>query len=482
MCKAPSLDAPPAPDHGSPPALFKYIRSNELGVNLQSQTPFGVRPLIYADYTASGRALAFIEDYVRDALLPTYGNTHTSTTKTGRQSSDFVDEARTLIKNYLRCGKHDRLLFAGSGATAGANRLVAMLGLVAPTAQVRDAARALPEAERPIVFVGPYEHHSNLLPWRESIADVVIIGEAAGGGVDLAALEAALVAAAHRRLRIGSFSAASNVTGILAEVDQITALLHTHGALAFWDYASAAPYAVELVMNPPHEDAERAALLAKDGLFFSTHKFVGGPQAVGILAYKKSLATRGVSSSPGGGTVFYVSPTEHVYLKNDEEREEGGTPAIVGAIRAGLVIQLQKAVGAAAIAQADGAILAAARAAWGKHPMIAILGHQTARRLPIFALAIRATARAGAPNDGDLLLHHNYVVALLNDLFGIQARGGCMCAGPYSQSVLGIDESLSEQIQAQLVKKEDNELLRPGYFRISLPYFADAAALRYVLE
>ena len=175
--------------------LFQYIRSNELGADLQSQTAFGVRPLVYADYTASGRALSFIEDYVRAALLPTYGNTHTSTTKTGRQSSDFVAEARTMVKNYLRCGKHDRLLFAGSGATAGANRLVAMLGLTAPTRAAFAAARARPAAERPVVFVGPYEHHSNLLPWRESVADVVVIGEAAaGGGVDLEALEAALVA------------------------------------------------------------------------------------------------------------------------------------------------------------------------------------------------------------------------------------------------------------------------------------------------
>ena len=197
-----------------------------------------------------------------------------------------------------------------------------------------------------------------------------------------------------------------------------------------------------------------------------------------------ALATRGLSSAPGGGTVFYVGRESHVYLKDDEEREEGGTPAIIGAIRAGLVMQLQKAVGPPAIAAADAAILAAARAAWGEHPRIAILGHPTARRLPIFALAIRATetskasAEGGEGGAGDLLLHHNYVVALLNDLFGIQARGGCMCAGPYSQRILGIDASLSDCLEAQLVKKEDNELLRPGYVRISLPYFADAAALR----
>ncbi|KOO20832.1 cysteine desulfurase [Chrysochromulina tobinii] len=475
--------------HPSDAPLFGYIRANELGRDLQSQTAFGLRPLVYADYTASGRALAFIEDYVREAILPTYGNTHTSTTKTGRQSSDFVAEARVMIKNYLRCndrGKNaDRVLFAGSGATAGANRLVAMLGLLAPTPEARAAAHALPEAQRPVVFVGPYEHHSNLLPWRESVADVVSIGEAAAGGVDLHALEAALRAHAHRPLRVGAFSAASNVTGILSDVDAITALLHTHGALAVWDYASAAPYAIGLAMNPPHEDAERASLIAKDALFFSPHKFAGGPQAAGVLVYKKALATRGISTCPGGGTVFYVSRERHVYLKNDEEREEGGTPSIVGAIRAGLVLQLQKAVGAPAIARADGALLGACRAAWGRHPRIAILGHPTAKRLPIFALAFRVTdgtAGGMSGGGGPLLLHHNYVVALLNDLFGIQARGGCMCAGPYSQQLLGIDGTLSDAFEAQLVKKEDNELLRPGYVRLSLPYFADAQQVRYVLD
>eukprot|EP00315_Gephyrocapsa_oceanica_P046214 CAMPEP_0185537682 /NCGR_PEP_ID=MMETSP1366-20130426/110565_1 /TAXON_ID=38817 /ORGANISM="Gephyrocapsa oceanica, Strain RCC1303" /LENGTH=536 /DNA_ID=CAMNT_0028149401 /DNA_START=1 /DNA_END=1608 /DNA_ORIENTATION=- len=478
--------------------LLEYIRDSELGANFCSQTPFGTRALIYADYTASGRALSFIEEFVREAILPTYGNTHTATTKTGRQTSNFVAEARAMIKTYLRCNDRgktnaDRLLFAGAGATAGANRLVSLLGLVAPTPEAREAAAARaarPVSERPLVLVGPYEHHSNLLPWRDSSADVVAVPEdAEQGGADLGALEEALLEAKAdgRPLVVGAFSAASNVTGIVARVDDITALLHTHGALAVWDYASAAPYAIELAMNPVHEDAARAALLAKDALFFSPHKFAGGPQASGILVYKKSLARRGVSSAPGGGTVFYVSREEHVYVKNDEEREEGGTPAIVGAIRAGLALQLQKAVGAAVIAEADAALLAATRAAWGAHPRLAILGHPTARRLPIFAIAIRAFDPDGGGGEGEaatrpLLLHHNFVVALLNDLFGIQARGGCMCAGPYSQALLGIDSALSAALQAQLVKKEDNEVLRPGYTRVSLPYFADAATVRYVLD
>ena len=262
--------------------LLDYIRRNELGADLRLETPFGGRAVLYADYTASGRALSFIEDYVRSDVLPTYGNTHTLGSKTGRQSSEFVAEARQMIKEYLGCNSDrsdnaDQLLFVGSGSTACANHLVRLLGLEASSPEARARARALPVAQRPLVFVGPYEHHSNLLPWRDSAADVVQVGEAAGGGPDLAQLEALLLAAKAegRPLLVGAFSAASNVTGILTDVDAVTLLLHTHGALALWDYASAAPY-LPVQMNPRDADAARAALLAKDAIYFSPHKLAGG--------------------------------------------------------------------------------------------------------------------------------------------------------------------------------------------------------------
>ncbi len=214
--------------------LFDYIREHELGANLMADTPFGRRPMLYADYTASGRALGFIEEYVRDVVLPTYGNTHTLASRTGRQSSAFVSEARRMVKEYVKCNSErstdaDQLLFIGSGCTSCANHLVRMLGLECAPDR-RPAARALPDDQRPIVFVGPYEHHSNLLPWRDSAADVVQIDEGPGGGPDLAQLEAALKAASRRPLRVGAFSAASNVTGILTDTDAVTAMLHTHGA------------------------------------------------------------------------------------------------------------------------------------------------------------------------------------------------------------------------------------------------------------
>ena len=393
-------------------------------------------------------------------VLPTYGNTprrpqdRAAVERLRRRGAD--DGAQLL-----RCG-HDNILFLGSGATAGANRLVAMLGLAAPPRTGGGAAR--PEAERPIVFVGPYEHHSNLLPWRDSIADVVQIGEAAHGGPDLAQLQAALEAAAVRPLRVGAFSAASNVSGALTDVDAVTALLHSHNALAIWDYASAAPHA-PVCMNPPAAAAAHASLLAKDAVFFSPHKFPGGPQAAGVLVFKSHLAElyckgaadgRRASVAPGGGSVFFVSRDAHVYARAEEAREEAGTPPIIGAVRVALCMQLQQAVGWRAISQADERLLHRMAAAWGSHPNIALLGHGAragasagavaAGRLPIVSFAVRC---------GDLMLHHNYVVALLNDLFGIQARGGCMCAGPYSQALLGIDGPTSDAIQAVLEQTQE---------------------------
>ena len=334
-------DHAPPTDASDEPPLFAHIRANEIGAGLLPiHTPFGARATVYADYTWRPAAVIHRGVRWRRFCWPTYGNTHTTTSKTGRQSSDFVAEARTMVRNYLRCGKHDNILFLGSGATAGANRLVAMLGPAAPPA-ARAAARARPEAERPIVFVGPYEHHSNLLPWRDSIADVVQIGEAAHGGPDLAQLQAALEAAAARPLRVGAFSAASNVSGALTDVDAVTALLHSHNALAIWDYASAAPHA-PVCMNPPAAAAAHASLLAKDAVFFSPHKFPGGPQAAGVLVLKSHLAElyckgtadgRRASVAPGGGSVFFVSRDAHVYARAEEAREEAGTPPIIGAVR-----------------------------------------------------------------------------------------------------------------------------------------------------
>ena len=310
--------------------LIETIRAAVIGDDEAVMGPYGLRRVTYADYTASGRSLTFIEDYLREAVMPLYANTHTESSGTGLQTTRFREDARSIIREALGGNHEDHVvIFCGSGTTAAINKLVDVLNLRLPAdLDDRYGFRAsIPAAERPVVFIGPYEHHSNELPWRESIADLVTIPEDADGRIDLAALERELSVHAARTLKIGSFSAASNVTGILSDTRGISVLLHRHGALSFWDFGAAAPY-VEIELSP-HRPGPDAELDYKDAVFISPHKFIGGPGTPGILAGRRELFRNRVPTAPGGGTVAYVNPFEHVYLADPEHREEGGTPAIV---------------------------------------------------------------------------------------------------------------------------------------------------------
>ncbi len=426
--------------------LIERVRRSVIGDDAVIDGPFGPRRLVYADATASGRSLSFIEDAIRTRVLPLYANTHTEASATGRHTTALREDARRTVHRAVNGTADDVVVFCGSGSTAAIDKLIRLLDLDRP------------RAERPVVFIGPYEHHSNELPWRESEVDVVTIGEDDDGRIDLAHLAVELRHHAHRALKLGSFSAASNVTGIVSDVDAIAQVLHQHGALACFDYAAAGPY---LPID----------MASKDAVFLSPHKFVGGPGTPGVLVAKRRLLRRRVPSVPGGGTIVFVDPTSQDYHPEPAVREEAGTPAIVESIRAGLVFALKDAVGADEIHRREDAFARRALASWGENPNLRILGNPELERLAIVSLGVRHPLG---------MLHANFVVALLNDLFGIQARSGCFCAGPYIHRMCPIDPAWSAAMRDAAVGGRAG--MKLAFARISFNYFISETVFDYIVE
>lgn len=439
-------------DSGDPVA---DLRAGLIGKGATIEGPYGPKPLVYADYVASGRALRQVETFIFNEVLPYYANSHTEASFCGAFCTGLREEARDLIARLTGAGQDCRVIFTGSGATAGLNRIVHLLGIA-------DLVRGGGKVR---VLVGPYEHHSNLLPWRESGAEVIEVPEAADGGPDLAVLAARLVEATGYDMVVGTFSAASNVTGILTDTDAVTALLKRHGAFAVWDYAGGAPY---LPMQ-----METSGEARKDAIIFSGHKFPGGPGASGVTILRDTVVRNLKPTLPGGGSVRFVTPWTHGYSHDVAEREEAGTPNVLGDIRAALVMLVKDVLGDAFIAARGEALRQRAQAIWEQNPSIRILGNQDAEsRLPVFSFLVRG-------EDGQIV-HHQLFTRMLSEVHGIQARGGCACAGPYGHRLLNIDRPASDAILGLL----DNnfEVEKPGWVRLNFSYLLSDDEADYIIR
>ena len=462
-----------------------WLRKEIIGKNLLFDTSYGKRPLVYADYTASGRALKSIEDYL-EYLLQFYANTHTSDDFTGKTMTKLFHESEKKIKEYVNAGEAGKIIFSGTGATGGITRLLQILGLFwAPAIEARirkylnmcqersinmqcnNFLNDYMEKDQPIVFVGPYEHHSNEIMWRHTFCEVVEIPLNEEGYLDLVVLEKLLQKDEYKnRYKIGSFSAASNVSGIKTEVYEVAKILHRNGAIACFDFAACAPY-VDINMN---NDADSYF----DAIFLSPHKFLGGPGSAGLLVFNEKIYNRDLPPSiSGGGTVVYVNQKEEVYVKKIEERESPGTPGIMQAIKAALAFDLKHKVGVEEIEAIENYYLRKFQENFQDIEEMILFGPQNPdRKINIIPFNIRHK---------DRFLHSKFVTNLLNDLFGIQSRAGCLCAGPYGHILLNVDDVLSEKYK-NCVAHKGYEGVKPGWVRINIHYTMSEKEFQYIVE
>ncbi|SDE48306.1 Selenocysteine lyase/Cysteine desulfurase [Paracoccus isoporae] len=418
-----------------------------IGKNAMIDGPFGPKPLVYADYVASGRALRQVEQFVMDEVLPFYANSHTEASHCGAFMTRLRAEARATISQLCGAGPDHAVIFTGSGATAGINRLCALFG-VGPGS---------------VVITGPYEHHSNLLPWRETGAEVIAVAEAQGGGPDLDAFAAELAAAQGRHI-VCAFSAASNVNGILTEIAPVTRMAKAAGARMIWDYAGGGPY-LPIAMTPEPD-------CVIDAIVVSPHKFIGGPGASGVLILRRDAVVTARPTWPGGGTVSFVSDRFHDYSDRLEAREEAGTPNVIGDIRAALAFLVKQAISPARMQQMNASLARRAKDRWSGVERLELLGHAEAARLPIFAF------RIGDGAGGHV--HQQLVTRLLSDRYGIQARGGCACAGPYVHHLLGISAAESDSLRSAILRGE--EVMKPGFTRLNFSVLMREDTVDYILD
>lgn len=424
---------------------FKPFREKTIGFNKKMKLQSGVDSgVVYADWVASGRLYKPVEDFMAETIGPLVANTHTETTLTGTAMTRAYHEARDIIKKHINAGENDSLFLAGFGMTAAINKLQRILGMRLPD----NCPDTCHKDKKPLVIVTHMEHHSNQITWEECRCDVEILPRADESGLpDLKALAFMLRKNKDRPKIIGAFSACSNVTGIITPYHEMARMMHEAGGLCFIDFAASAPY-VDIDMHPSDP------LEALDAIYFSPHKFLGGPGASGVLVMNNRLYHKTIPDNPGGGTVKWTTPFgSHSYIDEIELREDGGTPGFLQAIRAALAVKLKEAMGTDNIRAREEELKDILMSELKKEPKVFLLEPENMDRLGIISVY--------APEE-----HHNLIVKLLNDRYGVQTRGGCSCAGTYGHLLFSIDQSTSLKITEMIENGDLSD--KPGWVRISL--------------
>lgn len=438
---------------------FDKFRNNIIGINNNVITPFGEKKLIYADWVASGRLYKPIEDKLLSDFYPYVGNTHSETSFTGTLMTRSYHLAHSIIKKHCNANENDVIINAGFGMTAVVNKFQRILGL--KVCEQLSKYTQIPSSDRPVVFITHMEHHSNHTSWLESIADVEVIRPTEEGLVDYEYFEELLIKYKNKKFKIGSFTAASNVTGIQPDYHKMAKLIHKYDGYCFVDFAAAAPY-VKINMHPDDP------LEKLDAVFFSPHKFLGGPGTSGVLIFDKNLYNRNVPDHPGGGTVDWTNPWgEYKYVNDIEAREDGGTPGFLQAIKTALAIKLKEQMGVENILKREEELIKITFNEFKKISKLHILAQNEEHRLGIISFYVED-------------LHYNLICKLLNDRFGIQMRGGCSCAGTYGHYLLHVDPSRSKRITDKINQGDLSE--KPGWVRLSLHPTMTNDELYYIID
>ena len=424
---------------------FAKFRQNLIGQELTHNINGQDKSILYADWTASGRLYQPIEDFVSNQLGPYVANTHTETNLTGSTMTNAYHDAQHVIKAHVNANKNDVLICAGSGMTTVVNKLQRMLGLRVPE-QFQEVCE-LPLEQKPVVFITHMEHHSNQTTWNACNVCVVVIKKDEQGQPCTQDLVEQLIRYKDRPMKIGSFTACSNVTGIKTDFHSLAKIMHQHGGICFVDFACSAPY-VDIDMHP--SDPEQKL----DAIFFSPHKFLGGPATSGVLVFDKTLYANKIPDQPGGGTVTWTNPWgEQGFFDDIETREDGGTPGFLQTIKVALAIKLKEQMGVKNILHREAELTHILMSGMKQIPGVEILEKDITQRLCIVSFYVRE-------------LHYNLIVRLLNDKFGIQSRGGCSCAGTYGHILLAVDKNKSESITNKIDEGDLSE--KPGWVRLSL--------------